>query len=479
MPVPPPDGRFFGPHETSWELNTHGWSASQLATVVDGLGSNSARFTMDWWYLEPTRDKWNEGQWDRFERYYDALRERGIRPLITVSSAPPWARDPNAQSCTNEQGCEFPPGVAWEGEWQEFVAEVARRFPQAAAIEIWNEPNLQGFWKPFPDPDRYGRLVATAYPAIKAVDPNMRVLAGALAPTQTKEVDFFGRTTKMPMRQFLNQAYPRIKNNSDAISFHTVFQASSFGAETLWAKAFEDARSVRRAYNDGGKKLWLTETGLTTHGPLAFSQAEQAQGLLTQYRRAMTMRDLEGMIVHTLADRIELPYSDFNRGYGLISSFDPFVPKKAFCSFAGRVRDRPEPYGGCAPIGGAGGGTGGGAGGATRDAGCSRRLITLTAKIAASSGAERRALKRRYARVERRCVPCKRRVARLKRRVRRADGQRKEAARTKLRQVRRRCAPCRRRLHRIELNALSAPDEALADLIARHDRIRRRCNGRR
>ena len=64
------------------------------------------------------------------------------------------------------------------GEWQEFLEEVARRFPQAAAIEIWNEPNLSGFWKPEPQPERYARLVASAYEAIKAADPGIQVIAG-------------------------------------------------------------------------------------------------------------------------------------------------------------------------------------------------------------------------------------------------------------------------------------------------------------
>lgn len=64
------------------------------------------------------------------------------------------------------------------GEWQEFLEEVARRFPQAAAIEIWNEPNLSGFWKPEPQPERYAGLVASAYEAIKAADPGIQVIAG-------------------------------------------------------------------------------------------------------------------------------------------------------------------------------------------------------------------------------------------------------------------------------------------------------------
>jgi hypothetical protein len=40
-------------------------------------------------------------------------------------------------------------------------------------FEIWNEPDLPRFWVDDPStaPERYGRMVAAAIPAIQAVDP--------------------------------------------------------------------------------------------------------------------------------------------------------------------------------------------------------------------------------------------------------------------------------------------------------------------
>ena len=39
-------------------------------------------------------------------------------------------------------------------------AALAQRYPEAVAIESWNEPNLWAFWRPQPDPDMAARLTA-------------------------------------------------------------------------------------------------------------------------------------------------------------------------------------------------------------------------------------------------------------------------------------------------------------------------------
>src|SRR5918994_634808 len=351
VPVPP-SGKFFGYHENSAELGTHGWTPAELAEVARGGGANLLRFHLDWWNVEPQRDKWGEVWWGKYARLYDALRADGMRPLITLGGVPPWARPASGLLCGTHRGCEYPPEPGMDDEWAEFAAEVARRFPETAAIEIWNEPNTQEFWKPLPSPWRYAQLVAAAYPAIKAANPNVRVLTGGLAPTQRRVYDLLGKIVKMPMRQFLQAAYtatPSIKDKIDGISFHTVFNQLDYGAESLWAKAFWDVRSTAAAYGDTGIELWLSETGLTTSGPQAYSETQQAAGLVAQYRRLMTMPDLKGMVIHTLAERVEMPPTDPARGHGLVRSFSPFGPKQGFCEFAGRVATS-TPYGGCPPI---------------------------------------------------------------------------------------------------------------------------------
>lgn len=61
------------------------------------------------------------------------------------------------------------------------AAEVARNSEgRAIAYEIWNEPNLDRFWRS-PDPVAYAKVYLKARAAIKAVAPNATVIAGGLA----------------------------------------------------------------------------------------------------------------------------------------------------------------------------------------------------------------------------------------------------------------------------------------------------------
>jgi len=58
------------------------------------------------------------------------------------------------------------------------------------AIEIWNEQNIDSEWKTNPQavsPEQYVEMLKLAYQAIKARDPNVMVISGALSPT-----GFFG-----------------------------------------------------------------------------------------------------------------------------------------------------------------------------------------------------------------------------------------------------------------------------------------------
>jgi hypothetical protein len=67
-------------------------------------------------------------------------------------------------------------------DYATFVAAVARLGPDA--IEIWNEPNIDREWPAgLIHGGVYTQLLAQAYPAIKAANPNVMVISGAPAPT--------------------------------------------------------------------------------------------------------------------------------------------------------------------------------------------------------------------------------------------------------------------------------------------------------
>jgi hypothetical protein len=71
----------------------------------------------------------------------------------------------------------------------EYTAAIAQHFPTLAGIIVGNEPNLNRFWLPQFNADgsdavapAYETLLAKTYDAVKAMQPKMQVIGGAVSP---------------------------------------------------------------------------------------------------------------------------------------------------------------------------------------------------------------------------------------------------------------------------------------------------------
>jgi hypothetical protein len=76
------------------------------------------------------------------------------------------------------------------GEFAQFAASIARRFPSITDFVIGNEPNLNRFWMPQFGAGgvdlaarSYERLLAATYDALKSVSSDVNVIGGALSPS--------------------------------------------------------------------------------------------------------------------------------------------------------------------------------------------------------------------------------------------------------------------------------------------------------
>ncbi|MGI9021618.1 MAG: hypothetical protein ACR2G3_13035 [Solirubrobacterales bacterium] len=346
VPLPPP-GVPFGFNENP---TVDGIPQGELEQLALRAGATARRFPLDWRLLEPARDAWDEAWWGRYEKAYRAILAAGMTPVINFGFAPVWAREPGApQACTDPNLCRYPPAPAMDAEWAEFSAEVARRFPEAV-LEVWNEPNLAIFWRPTPDPERFGELMAIAHRQIKRADPSITVLAGGLAPNPEPSGPLGpDGPVAISLSEFLDRAYeaePGIAGRMDALSFHPYPYGAALGAGTLFAQAFADAREVTARHGDAGIELWVTETGIPTSGqPYAVTEAEQADLLLRLYRRLATMPDVGAILIHRLLPPPALPPGSSEPGHALLRAGPPPVaPKPAFCALAAEAGN---PYPGC------------------------------------------------------------------------------------------------------------------------------------
>jgi hypothetical protein len=347
--VPPPPGKSFGFIVNTPISDSLQMTPSLFAHLSKEAGANVARVTLDWRYMESNQGQWDTGSWSLYQDIYTTWRAAGITPMFTLCCAPVWARESkpllsDPQLCTKES-CVYPPARSMDWAWARFTAEIARRFPKAI-IQIWNEPNLPQFWRSGPNPQRYAELASIAYHSIKQVSPSTIVLAGDLAPSQTSSAgEGSGRKPGIPLRDFLDATYtatPSIKHSMDALAIHTLSQDTRYGPGTFLAKVLGDVRTVEAKHHDKKRHLWMTEAGLSTTGPAGLSQRVQADGLLRQYRRFMTMPDVDGVVFNSLTEMPSVPWTNTNRGYGVVRFENPtFPPKLAFCAFADRANLTP------------------------------------------------------------------------------------------------------------------------------------------
>jgi hypothetical protein len=289
---PPVTTPHFGFNE-DWHLHQN-----QL-DLAAAAGSNTVRTAMYWDGVEYKRDTY---YWDLYDQFYARILSLGMRPLFVLTNAPCWA-------AVSEKACRRgsksdraqPPATSEYDEWAEFAALVAQRYPQARALEIWNEPNLSHFWYPRPNPARYSEVLRTAAESINAANPAMPVLSGGLVPTRHES------NSKLGFKRFLKRVYKSgAVQLTDGIGFHPypAFWRRSIPRVVGKLEALmASLRGIMSSFGEGDKEIWVTEIGLSTTGrPSGFSEADQAQGLSEMYKLLAGMPGVPTVIVHRFLD---------------------------------------------------------------------------------------------------------------------------------------------------------------------------------
>lgn len=254
--------------------NLQNLSDTALARYLDGAKAAHAgwiRIDVNWnviQYNGPT-----SYDWTRFDNVVNAVRSRGMRVLAGILYTPPWARPAGTSSHSPPSDLE---------DYARFVRTAVGRYAPMGVhtYEIWNEPNIAGFWAPAPDPARYAQLLELAYVAVKSIDPTAEVVSAGLAPYGS-----YGQSdsTHMNPLTFLQRMYAGgAKGSFDALGWHpsSYPRGLAFARWSAWsqmARTSPSARSIMAAHGDGGKQIWATEFSYPTgRTPASVSEAAQA-----------------------------------------------------------------------------------------------------------------------------------------------------------------------------------------------------------
>jgi hypothetical protein len=307
-------------------------TAAQEAAFVTGIGGTLLRVPVLWAQSEPDAPVAgvHSYHWPR-DDLYKGLVTHGVRPILTLNTAPLWASS-STLGCT--QVCAQPPGPAHADDFAAFAAAVARRYPLAAAIEIWNEPNNHSGSVQGPKPDEYAALLAKAYDAIKAQRPAMRVLGGALgaygaSPAQPTT------TTDMRLGDYLQAMLAGgAAAHMDGLSFHPYPHSIQPSPNNDFARVFDVVDQTLAANGDRAVRRVPTEFGISTDEA---SQTDRSDALQALWRELNARDDVDAAVFHT-----DITAIDFDH-YGwlsVVSNRSTFHPYPVWCDFARMLAGR-------------------------------------------------------------------------------------------------------------------------------------------
>ena len=122
--------------------------------------------------------------WTKIDQLYDDLLSKGIKPFIELGFTPK-AMTTSEQTIFYWKGNTSHPKLEpWRDLVDAFVRHLRERYGAAEVrhwyFEVWNEPNLEGFWERA-DQQAYFKLYEVTARTIKAIDPTLQVGGPATA----------------------------------------------------------------------------------------------------------------------------------------------------------------------------------------------------------------------------------------------------------------------------------------------------------
>ena len=282
------------------------------------------------------------------DRVVDAWLENGLTPFLETGFMPAALTDsPNTLFYWNAHTA--PPRVM--KEWTDLVQATLRHLmerygaEQVAAwpCEIWNEPNLNGFWENA-DKQKYLQLYAATALAVKEVLPDMRVGGPAICGG-TGSLDWitdflaYCRDNKLPLDFVTRHAYMgQNPEHRGRYLYHPMCRPEDLIAEMRASRERMEAFPEYR-----GLPLYITEFN-TSYNPFCPIHDTRYNAALCAALLSRLGDVADGYSYWTFGDVFEeqgIPTRPFHGGFGLMAN--GCIPKPTLWSFAFFSQLRGEP----------------------------------------------------------------------------------------------------------------------------------------
>jgi hypothetical protein len=268
--------------QTSPDLNPENQDI-WVRDVTGKLGMRWFKQQVRWEYIEPQQGQYD---WNPVRLGIESAERFGSNIMLSVVTAPEWAREAGAP--LDKHG---PP--ADPQQFVAFVTAMINEFPgKIDAIEVWNEQNIDREWaspRGLIAAD-YVDLLRRTYEAVKAIDPNIIIISGALSPSGgwvdngvTTAVDDFTYFDAMLDAGMLNY--------TDCVGAH--HNGYNIGPSVTWDNVPNDPNAEFRGPFDNPHHSWSFRSTLETYANRVQLKGGDQKLCVTEFGWA-SVEDLDG-----------------------------------------------------------------------------------------------------------------------------------------------------------------------------------------
>jgi len=179
VPAPPGSGNLL----SRMGVNIAFTSDDRALAIAQAAGFSWVRADLDWDGVETTPNVYD---WSAYDQLISSLQSRGMKALFILDYGNTnYTGDPMLPPITTDQITAF--GNFAQAAAQHFAGTGAR-------FEVWNEPDIAGFWGSSPNPAQYSALASTAISRIHQGDPAAVVTTGGTANFNESYTNSFLKT---------------------------------------------------------------------------------------------------------------------------------------------------------------------------------------------------------------------------------------------------------------------------------------------
>jgi len=210
--------------------------------------------------FEDRRHEPYRSAWEKYDRILDLAEHQGLELIVRISNPPEWTRNAGV-----EPGTFAPPDTAQD--FADFVGAVVARYKgRVRYYQLWNEPNIYPEWGSYPiNPEAYTELLRAGATVARAADPEVVIIAGALAATINLQPNASAPANSLSDLIFLQRMY-----DAGAAPWFDIMAVQGYG---LWSGPTDRrmqprvlnishnlfVRDLMVANGDSVKPIWIAE----------------------------------------------------------------------------------------------------------------------------------------------------------------------------------------------------------------------------